>query len=236
MVLLYLQFHEIIFIQIYHLFVQTKKNQTLQFNMKGGQLKKLLIVGSPRCGKTTLTQMLDNKYNCEIIRGDCLESIVHHSILEDRLYETLKTEDNIASYPVLSNEQIIKTYRRMYEQILVDLRDKEKLIILDAHTHAFDLLEKEFGEDTYIYCMAMPEISIEQFVNYLRLHDTPKDWSSKVSDTMLKKFCRAIISESKAIQEKVVNFPNVKFFDTSGNRKEKLEAIFKDIEENVIQA
>lgn len=203
--------------------------------MKGGQLKKLLIVGSPRCGKTTLTQMLDNKYNCEIIRGDCLESIVHHTILEDRLYETLKTEDSITSFPVLSNEQIVQIYRRMYEQILVDLRSKEKLIILDAHTHAFDLLEKEFDEDTYIYCLAMPEISIEQFVNYLRLNDTPTDWSSKISDTMLKKFCRAIISESKAIQEKVVNFPNVKFFDTSGNRKEKLEAIFKDIEENVIQ-
>lgn len=198
-------------------------------------MKKILIVGSPRCGKTTLTQMLDNKYNCEIIRGDCLESIVHHAILEDRLYETLKAEDNITSFPVLSNEQIIKTYRRMYEQILVDLRSKDKLIILDAHTHAFDLLEKEFDENTYIYCLAMPEISIEQFVNYLRLNDTSTDWSSRISDTMLKKFCRAIISESKAIQEKAKNFPNVKFFDTSGNRKEKLEAIFKDIEDNVIQ-
>lgn len=203
--------------------------------MKGGILKNLLIVGSPRCGKTTLAQMLDDKYNCEIIRGDCLESTVHHAILEDRLYETLKNEDNIVNYPISTDEQLVQIYKRMYEQVKVDLRGKNKLVILDAHTHAFSLLEKEFDANTAIYCLAMPELTIEQFVNYLRLHDTPEDWSSKVSDTMLRKFCRAIISESKAIQEKVKDFPNVKFFDTSGNRKEKLEAIFKDIEENVIQ-
>ena len=34
-------------------------------------MKSIIIIGEPRCGKTTLANELYDKLNCQIIHGDC---------------------------------------------------------------------------------------------------------------------------------------------------------------------
>ena len=34
-------------------------------------MKSIIIIGEPRCGKTTLANALYDKLNCQIIHGDC---------------------------------------------------------------------------------------------------------------------------------------------------------------------
>lgn len=34
-------------------------------------MKNIIIIGTPRCGKTTLANMIYDKLKCQIIHGDC---------------------------------------------------------------------------------------------------------------------------------------------------------------------
>lgn len=201
--------------------------------MKGGNLKNLLIIGPPRCGKTTLAQMIAEKYPCEIIRGDCIEISVCQAILDDRINETLKRDDNTVIYPDLEDSFKVRLYKQLYEQIKIDLHYNNKLIILDAHQCSLDLLEKAFGDEVDIYCVGMPNSSAQEIFNYIRLNDSYFDWSTYVSNVSLKKFCEQIVSESKKLEKEVKKHPQIHFFDTSGNRRKILQTIFEDIERNL---
>lgn len=198
-------------------------------------MKNLIIVGPPRCGKTTLVQMIASKYPCEIIRTDPLEITVCQALLQDRLHESLKAESNVLVYPTLDENFKMELYHRFYTEVKTDLKNQEKLIIIDAYNLSFSLLEKTFGNEVQIYCLGVPNLTEHEFINYIRLNDTLDDWTNYVGNNSLKFFCNFIIDESKEAKNELEKFPKIKFFDTSGNRRKKLEEIFKDIEENVIQ-
>lgn len=198
-------------------------------------MKNLIIVGPPRCGKTTLVQMIASKYPCEIIRTDAIEITVCQAILKDRLHESLKTESNVLVYPTLDEDFKMELYHRFYTEIKTELKNQEKLIIIDAYNLSFSLLEKTFGNEVEIYCLGVPNLTDCEFINYIRLNDTIDDWTNYIGNNSLKFFCNRIINESKEAKKELEKFQKIKFFDTSGNRREKLEKIFKDIEKNVIQ-
>jgi GTPase SAR1 family protein len=216
------------------LFIQANNNQNLQLNMKGGLVKKILIVGPPRCGKTTLVQMITDKYPIEIIRGDSLGVAVEQALIDDRLKESLKTDSNVLYYPSLDDDQLLSLFQTTFNQIEIDIRGQDKPVVLDASIWSLELIEKYLGSDSYIYCLGMPELTPIQFANALRLHDTKFDWTSRVGNTSLLKFGTIIIETSKALREDSKKFPNVKFFDTSENRTEILKEIFQDIEKIIV--
>lgn len=199
-------------------------------------MRNLLIIGPPRCGKTTLTQMIADKYPCEIIRGDAIEVTVCQSLIKDRLNESLKTENSIVTYPLLETKDKIDLYKEMYEQIKIDLRGNQKLIILEANNLAFSALEHEFGRDFIIYCLAMPDISVQDLANYIRLHDDLPDWTMRLGTASLEDCCKSIVDASIACKNTLKYFPKIKFFDTSKNRREKLQLIFEDIEKNLVRS
>ncbi|MCX4302680.1 MAG: AAA family ATPase [Clostridia bacterium] len=199
-------------------------------------MKNLIIIGPPRCGKTTLVQMIASKYPCEIIRTDSIEITICQALLHDRLHESLKAESNVLVYPTLDENFKIELYHRFYTEIKTELKNQKKLIIMDAYNLSFSLLEKAFGNEAQIYCLGVTNLTDYEFINYIRLNDTIDDWTNYIGNNSLQFFCNRIIDESKAAKEELENFPNIKFFDTSGNRREKLKEIFEDIEQNVIQA
>lgn len=203
--------------------------------MKGGHLKNLVIVGPPRCGKSTLTQMIADKYPCEIVRGDTLLTTIQKALIAEDIEESHQekhTKKFIYS-PIDANIEV-ELLKKTYEGIKTDLRGKKKLIIVDTCNLHFSLLENEFGKDAQIYCLAVPNLSEDQLFKNIRLNDTHYDWTTCAGNYMLKDFCGTIVAKSKSVVDELKNYPNIKFVDTSINRREKLEEVFKEIEENII--
>lgn len=203
--------------------------------MKGGLLKNLVIVGPPRCGKSTLVQMIASKYNCEIIHADPLLSTLQKALLEERIDESGKDPCGSFVYPALDEDAQVSLLRTTYCGTKTDLRGRKKLIIIDCHVLNFKKLIEEFDEEVEIYCLGVPELDAEDLFKNIRLNDTHYDWTYFVGKFTLMHLCENIVAMSKAVRDELKNYPNIKFVDTSINRREILEKTFKEIEENIIK-
>ena len=82
--------------------------------------------------------------------------------------------------------------------------------------------------------MGMPNENVEHLMKQIRINDDNNDWTRGIGSVRLELICNHIINKSKENAEECKKY-NVDFFDTSGNRKEKIERIIKIIEEESIK-
>lgn len=115
----------------------------------------------------------------------------------------------------------------------IDLQKTKKSILIDTHSIEIEDAVKNFSSTCDIYCLGMPNESIENLKEAIIKNDTEDDWTTCVPYFMLDMICNQIITRSKKMQEQCEKY-NIKFFDTSGNRAEKIKEVIKQIEENTI--
>ncbi len=135
----------------------------------------------------------------------------------------------------LSNEVITKVFYEMVDQMEIDLRKANRKMIFETHEISIENAKKQFeplGFD--IYCMGMPNENVEHLMKQIRINDDNNDWTRGIGSVRLELICNHIINKSKENAEECKKY-NVDFFDTSGNRKEKIERIIKIIEEESIK-
>lgn len=107
-------------------------------------------------------------------------------------------------------------------------------MIFETHEISIENAKKQFeplGFD--IYCMGMPNENVDNLMKQIRKNDDDNDWTRKIGSVRLELICNYIINYSKENEEECKKY-NVDFFDTSGNREEKIEEIIKTIEEKSI--
>lgn len=203
--------------------------------------RDILIIGEQRCGKTMLTNYILEKYNnYEAIRGDALEVSLSSELgkFYDKVYEEKKKTEEESLITeinkiILSSKRLAPYFKSVYNEIKIDLSNLGKSVIID--TCSLDVKDaiKYFRPYCDIYCLGMPNESTENLNLMIRKNDTMNDWTYSHGDTILNMVCNHIIQRSKQMQEECKKY-DVKFFDTSGNRKEKIEEIIKEIEKNSI--
>lgn len=191
--------------------------------------KNIVILGAPRSGKSTLGYMLSEKYPYEIIRGDNILNVERHML-------TTREEKEpgvfIETMPLEVNAREI--LRAMYGQLSIDTRIIGRNIIVE--TSELDLKDavEIFGKECEIYCLGMPEITREELIEAIQKNDGPGEWSNSTRFRVLQDpICDGIIAQSKRLREEAKKYPEVKFWDTSGDRARVLQEIIEDIEENI---
>lgn len=150
--------------------------------------------------------------------------------------KTRKIKGNgVRTIPIfcLSSEQIADYFNSVYRELKIDLNPLGKSIIIDTHELDVEDAIKYFNSDCDIYCLGMPNETPENVKRKIRENDTEDDWTYHTGDIILDMACNQIVEHSKELQEQCKKY-NIKFFDTSGNRKEKIKEIVKQIEENTI--
>ena len=102
-------------------------------------------------------------------------------------------------------------------------------------THDLDVIDvlKNFDSNCDIYVLGMPNELAENLFETIRKNEKKGDWTSYIPDTILKHQCKEIIYESKENYKKCKKL-GIRFFDTSGNREEKINEAMRVIEENSI--
>ena len=134
----------------------------------------------------------------------------------------------------LSNEVITEVFYEMLDQMEIDLKKANRKMIFETHEISIENAKKQFeplGFD--IYCMGMPNENVDNLMKQIRKNDDDNDWTRKIGSVRLELICNYIINYSKENEEECKKY-NVDFFDTSGNREEKIEEIIKTIEEKSI--
>lgn len=134
----------------------------------------------------------------------------------------------------LPNEVITEVFYEMLDQMEIDLKKANRKMIFETHEISIENAKKQFeplGFD--IYCIGMPNENVDNLMKQIRKNDDDNDWTRKIGSVRLELICNYIINYSKENEEECKKY-NVDFFDTSGNREEKIEEIIKTIEEKSI--
>ena len=185
-------------------------------------MKDILIIGSPRCGKSTLTnKFLERHPNYEPIRADAFLSARQKEKSEHRYDE--ETHTNIVEIYSSTPEEIAVYVRDVLTGLKNDLNPINKNSVEEAYN--------KFRKDCDSYCFGMPNIDLEELMIAINENDKEYDWTRVCGYYMFENLCRNIIRESKENQ-KLCSKYGIKFFDMQGLRKEKIDEAIKYIEAN----
>ena len=179
-------------------------------------MKNIIIGGTVRAGKTTLSTMINHQLGYSLVESDTIVNafdvvfpelgIVHnkpkqaqeiykpflHEVLNG-LYRTLKYSNAVSVFP---GSQITPEGMNEYEK-------KDKYIII---------------------FLGMNDSTPEELFKTIREHDTENDWTFKREDEKLLSDCREIIRLSNGYEEGCKKY-GFYYFATSKNRKETLQKI-----------
>lgn len=185
-------------------------------------MKNIIIIGRPRAGKSTLANMIANKFNYQIIRTDAIRNT----------FKTVFPELNIRSHTAINSKEF-QMFCKEFLRINIKLsRNKYGYVLEGCETSVKDCKELYGNDDNIIYVLGQINIIPEEMAKNIKNNDTELDWSTRMNDEELLEYCKNSIQKAKII-EKECKEMGLKFYDTSINRKMVLEKILKDIEKNI---
>lgn len=170
-------------------------------------MKNILIFGSPRSGKTTLSSMIVKEIPCY--------SVINSDVLREGIYEGFfksvdKKERKIIvrkAFPKIINK-MIEQYKNYYNPNLYYVIEGDILSIEDA-------LEMYKQYEIEIVCLGMPKINLHDLFERIRMYASKYGcWTDKYSDSELFDRCQEFIEQSKK-EEKIAKENNISYLDTS---------------------
>lgn len=185
-------------------------------------MKNIIIIGRPRAGKSTLANMIADKYNYQIIRTDAIRNT----------FRDVLPELNIRPHTAIESEKFQMFIKEFLRLNIKQARNKYSFVMEGCETSVKDCKEIYDNEDNLIYVLAQKDITPEKMASDIKKYDTEKDWTYEMSYNELIKYCTNSIQKAKIIYEECKKY-GLKFFDTSVNREKVLNDIMKDIEANI---
>ena len=182
-------------------------------------MKNIIIFGEPRSGKSTLANMIVDRFNYQVIHVDSIRDT----------FKKIYPELEIAPDKAVKNKKFqLFLQEYLYRNTIKEERNKYGYVMEGCETSVCDCNELYNNDNNIIYFLAQVNITPEQLFNNIRNNDTKQDWTFKRSDDELMKICKKLISNGLRIKNECEKY-NIKFVDTSHNREEILNDILNDI-------
>ena len=134
---------------------------------------------------------------------------------------------------LLTKDKKNKFLFKLCKEIMFDLKPLNKKLILDSFHLDVKEAKEKLEENFDIYCLGMPNETVSSLMQSIRENDTMFDWTTNIGQFRLEMVCQTIIERSKRLQKECKKY-NIPFFDTSGNRKEKLKFAIEEIKKKSI--
>lgn len=183
-------------------------------------MKNIIIIGPSRVGKSTLASILCKKYNFNYMSGDSIRNafINIYPELGYTVQNTIENKDFCKFINFITNENNIHLKRNIYYII-----DSADISIKTA---------KEVFKNSLIIGIGCKEISAEELKNKILEHDNKFDWTYRCNEEEILSISKETINNSiNLYNECVLN--NICYFDTSLDRYETYNDIYKYIENNI---
>lgn len=183
-------------------------------------MKNVIIIGPSRVGKSTLASILCEKYNFNYISGDSIRNafIDIYPELGYTVKNTVNRKDFCEFINFIINENNIHLKRYVY-------------YVIDSADISIEIA-KEIFKNSLIIGVGCKEISAEELKNKILEHDINLDWTYGYSEEDLLSISKETINNSiNLCNECILN--NIHYFDTSLDRYETYNDIYKYIESNI---
>ena len=183
--------------------------------------KSLLILGTPRSGKTTLAEMIADRYGFSFKSTDALVQTFREVLPELEMHlEPNKSESKLAPF----------LFKYMYWTAAKPAFGNRNYVFEGCHISpktANQMIDKNLYNLVVLGC---PSLTPEQFVQEIKSNDKPYDWTYKKSDEELYQMGQDYINSGKQAESECKEL-GIKFIDTSFDRESKLKEFVDSLED-----
>ncbi len=183
--------------------------------------KNILLYGSSRSGKTTLSKLLNKKFNYNVISIDSFVSAF------SRAMPQLDINHNRTDGVVVNN---LKPFLWKFINTVNKSNNKKRDIFYCVEGSYYNINDLYANKDNFITIILAQDLdSSQQYFNQMRKFDKEYDWTYKLSDEDLMDYANNLYKDNKRIIQFCQN-NNMKYYDTSKNREDVFNQILQDIE------
>ena len=185
--------------------------------------KNVLIIGSARAGKTTLSRMINDKYKYSIINLDDIVSAFEEypelGIKHDG--DEIECAQNFSKFLVRYLNELASG---------PNFYSGNKFVIEGTHIDFEKVINKIDKEKYLIIGLTYNTITPTDFYNKIKENDTEDDWTYYLKDEELKGDIEYFIKRNKFFNDKFKKY-NILTFDTSYDRENILNNIVNNLED-----
>ena len=185
--------------------------------------RNIFIFGEPRCGKSTLTDMISEKFGYHIIRSDC----------ERDSFNEIFPELKINPETTVTNQRFQLYLKSLIANYQMEGREKYGIVLEGSNTSVADCHKLFNDGNNIIYYLGPLDITPEEFAETIQQHDTELDWTYNFSRDELITYAKRFIERAQQYK-KQCDFYGIKFVDTSKNREQVLSRILSEIEQELL--
>lgn len=192
-------------------------------------MKNILIIGIGRSGKTTLSEMLKDKYNnYSLIHSDSLKWALIRAKNEETYYRTNVDKQNEFE----RGEYFQRTLLEFFNSSVLNDKNHYGYILESGQLHPKIVKEMIDFENTIVVCLGLGNLNIDEIVDLCIKHDVEKDWTFGLSREYLKMHATDWYFTNQMLKKECPKYV-IKYYDTSKNRVETLNNIMEKIEEYI---
>ena len=182
--------------------------------------KHIIIAGVPRAGKSTVSQMISNKFGYQHISMDSVIAGI------EKTFPETKINTNAAVDPEV-NLQYISSKMASFIKSMMDSGEYNECdygMVIDI----YQLLPEDYikyidSKICEIYYFVTSNVTPEERFEILKAKDTPKDYTYYHSDEDNYKDCVEIVYISKLIMEQCLLY-KLPYYETANDREKVLHS------------
>lgn len=179
-------------------------------------MKNIIIGGTVRSGKTTLANLIREKYGYSKVESDTIVNAF------DQVFPEFGITHKNAE---LAREKYEPFLFEILNGFCRDLKYAGNITVFPGSQFLPENLSRYGKQDRYIIIfLGLGEATPEQLVNKIRECDTENDWTHKKTDEWLLRFAKNVIDESVRIEQDCRKY-GYYYFDTFQDREITLNKI-----------
>ena len=188
-------------------------------------MKNIVIMGTGRAGKTTLSNMLKDKYN--------QYSLIHSDAIK---WGLIRGKGKESYYRTHIEEQKEFEHSEFFQRALLEIFNS--LIRGDKHNYGYILESGQLSpkivhelidfNNTIVVCLGLGDYTVDDIINLCRKHDTPEDWSYGLEEEKLRSHAKQWIKSNEEFKKDCSNY-GIPYFDTTKDRVKILTEVLEII-------
>lgn len=184
-------------------------------------MKNILIGGTVRAGKSTLANLIRNKFKYSLVESDTIVNAF------DVVFPELGITHKKAE---ITRERYKPFLFEILNGFCRDLKYNQNVTVFPGAQFLPEQINEYPKKDKYIVIfLGISDASPQELMAKIREMDTASDWTNKRSDEQLLNNCKNIIKESINLKNDCEKF-GFYYFDTFNNRSKTLNKIVEMIE------
>lgn len=188
-------------------------------------MKNILIMGIGRAGKTTLSNMIKEKYSeYNLVHSDCIKwAIIRSKGMEEYYSINIKEQKEFEH-----SEEFQRVLLEFFASSIRNDLNKNGYILESGQLQPE--LVKEFVnfENTEVICLGLGELNRDDIIRMCRDNDKVEDWTYDVSDEELEAHANKWAEMNEKLKRDCPKC-GIKYIDTSKKRIETLNNILNNI-------